>query len=235
MELSGECNDWDVDFNELRRKLNLPIREPIDPQQVDLVSLPMSRYAYLVVEKMLDEQLEQAYEAVRDVGSRKAVRRLAQEVVRRPSLETRIDTIEAHELLSNLAVEFEDALAHLSEARRLGVAQGDSPARWLVSELEIYLLQGDVAHAQRLLNEIQARYLQEPGIAQALMEVLSRLRWERPDRHPAAAELDSTDQRTLVEAGAAETAGRIWTPDQTSSAGAAERGKTSKLWVPGMD
>jgi hypothetical protein len=193
----------------------------------------LSRYAYLEVDKLSDDDLERSYEAVHMMGARKPLRQLAEEILRRPSMEGRVDFIHVHELLSELSADAERALVHLAEARRLGVAQGESPARWLVSEFELHLVQGDIQRAGRLLNEIQTRYLKEPGIAQSLMEVLTRVGLMTPDG-PVLDTVGAEETPSLVAAGAGDTTSRLWTPGQESSAPVA-REKESKLWVPGMD
>jgi hypothetical protein len=48
----------------------------------------------------------------------------------------------------------------------------ESPAPWLVMELTVRVRRGEAEEFIRLLNELQARHMREPGIAQAVTQIM---------------------------------------------------------------
>ena len=109
------------------------------------------------------------------------LRQLALEVIQRPTLDDRIDKVEAYDILSDVAETTDEALAYLEKARKLATADGESPAHWLIDELELRLLRGEAEKFLQLMKEIQTRYIKEPGVGAALLEVLSRYGLVTPD------------------------------------------------------
>jgi hypothetical protein len=162
------------------------------------------------------------------------LRGTALEVIDRDSLDDVVDKVETYDILSDVAPNTDEALEYLAKSRRLATAEGESPAAWLIDELEIRLLRREGDKFGQLFKEIHSRYLSEPGIASSLAAVLERYG------------LISPDGRLLVsptaEPGAAATgttaASSLWTPESEAAASdtAAAPGKPqSKLWIPGMD
>ena len=79
---------------------------------------------------------------------------------------------------------------------------------------------------------VQRRRVQvrEPGVAQALFQILSEAGIIGPDGRPtAAAERDAPG--IVVPGAAAAEPGKIWTPGSDQPGGA----KKSALWTPDMD
>ena len=232
LELQAEDTQWDHDFNALRKKLNLPTREPIDANTVDLERLPVHRLSLIDAKVLDDEQLLTVYRRAYAVMAVHPLRSIALEVISRETLDERIDKVEAYDILSDVATNTDEALSYLDKARKLATADGESPAAWLIDELEIRLLRGEADKFVHLLKEIQTRYIKEPGIAPALVETLSRYGLVTPDGRlmmPVA-----NDGNELQPTGAEANTGGVWTPE-AGSAGTDSGGEgksESKLWVP---
>jgi len=239
LEMSAGVAQTTLDFDQLRTELGLPSPGPIDPEGLDIVRLPLVRMARVDVKKMTDEQLITAYRRAAMLAVSSATVKLAPEVISRESVEGKVDKAEAYGILANQAASSEQALEFLAHAREIAVANEESPARWLLAEFDIRLRQGEATEAQRLLQEIQSRYLREPGIAQAVYEILGRYgiidpqadgAMPMPPADPQTASMPAhqgqADGGSGPDDGGAEQ--KIWTPDGTSSSSQ----KKSAIWTP---
>ncbi|HEX3870651.1 MAG TPA: hypothetical protein VHV77_09455, partial [Pirellulales bacterium] len=138
--------------------------------------------------------------------------------------------------LSNLEEDPNRALEYIGKARSTTLAAGKSCARWDISELAMRLERGDEVAASELLRHIQSRHGNEPGVGEALMQMLYAAGLVGADGRPVAAPAGAPSQGAgIVVPGAAPAgaeSGRIWTPGGEAPAGA---GKKSALWTPGME
>ncbi|MEX0819050.1 MAG: hypothetical protein WD070_05645 [Pirellulaceae bacterium] len=230
LELSGEQNGYEFDFNELRQTLNLPTRDAIDPAGIDTLKISLVQVPLLDVAKLSDKDLLTLYRRVVLKHAAEAIRHLAKEVLRRGSLNDKVDKNETYELLIRTAVNAEDALSYVADAKKTTTDAGGSPARWLLAELSIRLSRAESMACQKLIQTIQTRYMQEPGVAQGLYEILVSYGVISPEG--AAGGARPTAPPPMPAAAApAEPSSKLWTPDAASET----KGEKSKLWVPGMD
>ena len=118
----------------------------------------------------------------------------------------------------------------MADAKQAAAASGGSPARWLLAELSIRLAQADTSECQKLVQTIQTRHMQEPGVAQGLYEILVNYGIISPEGGPAGP--GAAAPPPLAAAPTPEPASKLWTPD---AAAAETGGEKSKLWIPGMD
>ena len=118
LELEDTDPAADEICDELRRRLNLEAPQPIDPEVVDTTSLRLARFARLAVERLNDAQLAQAFQRAAAAGYESALRRLAQEAVRRNKLAGDIK-LAAYQYLAQFEEDAEKGQAYLAEARRL--------------------------------------------------------------------------------------------------------------------
>lgn len=217
------------DFNELRTRLGLPGQQPIDPSTVALQELSLLRLGRVEVKKLTDEQLVDLYKRADHYRHIVALRKLAEEVIARPSLDKLLNKAEVYGLLAQLEPDSHKAIALLDEARKAAEASKASTAPWDLAELAMRIAAGEVAEADRLLNHIRQEHIREQGVAQALFQILSDAGIIGPDGRPtAAAAAAAGESPGIVVPGAAAEPGKIWTPgsDQPS-------GKKSALWTPG--
>jgi tetratricopeptide (TPR) repeat protein len=229
LEQKCQCSRWDVDLNPLREKLGLPARASIDPTDKDVLEIPLIDLSRVEVEKLTDEQLTQLYETATLFGQYVARRRLATELIGRDTLEDEINKAELYGELADLASDLDEALEYLHKARDTAVAKGESPAMWLLSELRVRMLRQDATEAQELLNRIRTHHMSEPGISQALFEMLVQFGIITPQGQPTAAAMEGAQQAAGAPPAEATGDGKIWTPGGQPSAA---EPKESKLWIP---
>lgn len=237
LDLWSDRQPFDFDFDKLRTQLGLPASPKIDPNEIDVRSLSATQVRCLELEKLSDDDLKFIFEVVSVRPNGSLLYRIGQEVLKRPSMGEKIDQIEVHERMADLAPTSDEQLEHLAKARDLAVGSGESPASWLVAELDLRIQRGESDAAKRLITEIQARYLREPGVAQMFAQVLSKygLMPQTPGGLPPGAVPADAVEGVPAEVGAAAApSGGVWTPDGPSPASppAGEGEEKSKLWIP---
>jgi len=148
LELSNEQNGNEFDFNELRAALNLPTRDTIDPADIDALKISIVQIPLLDVAKLSDEDLLTLYRRVVMKHASEAIRHVAKEVLRRSSLNDKVDKNETYDLLIRTAVDVDDALSYVAAAKKTAADAGTSPARWLLAELSIRLSRAEATACQ---------------------------------------------------------------------------------------
>lgn len=246
LELHGQQNRWSFDFNELRRKLELPSAETIDPDTVDLAKIPLVRCARLDADKLPTAKLLDFFQYAAMMHAPAALRRLGEALVERERDESQISRADVYGILARAAADNDEALTMIEKARESDVAAGQSPARWLLSELSLQIEIGNGARAQELIQRIQAKHQREPGVMQSLVDVLARYGLIDSQAPPAS----RRDGGAAGAPAASASDGGIWTPGSPASAPAAgapedsaepagqpaaEAESKSGLWLPGMD
>ncbi|HET6883244.1 MAG TPA: hypothetical protein VFI31_23945 [Pirellulales bacterium] len=215
-----------IDFNELRRQLDLPVAEPIDLGTTGLETLPLTRLHRLDAAKLSNEQLAAAWRRAVAFRARLACSRFAVEVVSRPSMPA-AERGQANGMLANFTGNLDKALEHLGLARQLSKEAGGSCAGWDLEELTLRLASGKVESFMELVQHINTAHRNEPGVLERLFQFMYEAGLIDEHGRP----LHSTAQpasELVVPGGAAAAAGKIWTPG--SEAGDE---KKSTLWVPG--
>jgi len=217
----------EFDFNELRRKLGVAELGTIDPANVSLADLPLVRFGRVDVKKLSDEQLIELYQRADHFRHIAALRKLAHEVIDRPGLD-KLDKAEVYGLLAQIEPDGSQAVGYLDKAREAAEAAKKSTAPWDLAELALRISRGEVAEADRLLHHIRNDHMREPGVAQALFQILADAGIIGPDGQPAmppgAAAEAGPD---IVVPGGGGQPGKLWTPDSDQPSG-----KKSALWTP---
>lgn len=224
----------DFDYNQLRAQLGLETFGKIDPAGVNIMHLPAWRLARLETEKLSDEQLMAAFQRAVYYADGTSLRPLAETILVRESMRDAIDPREVYELLIQLLPEPSHSAEYAVRAQEYAKSKGDSPARYMLMELQTRVALGDGRRAQELIQTLSTVHRSEPGISQALMQILVQLGVMTPDgrmRAPAGAPPAAMAAGINAEAPAV-AAGGVWTPDAPAPA-AGE--KKSGLWLPGMD
>jgi hypothetical protein len=234
LELAGEQGKFDFDFNELRSKLGLPLRVDLDPAELGTSRVSLTRMHLLPAEKLPDEQLAGMYVLSVLYHLPRAVRRLAAEVLRRPSLKSTISRAEVCHSLFVLSRTPDEALDWLLQAQRAAVEAKQSPARLLLEELELRRVRGEIEECRRVLMQLQTRHAQEPGVAQAIYAWLRNIGAITPDGRMAARPDVAAQQAAGAAMGTeAAPASGLWTPGQPTAPPAGQ--SKPSIWVPGMD
>jgi hypothetical protein len=221
--------DRDVEsIAELRRKLDLPQSETIEPGREPVNGLPLVRVPRLNLATASDEDIVLLYRRAILVGAQAAIVRLAREAVRRPSLAERIPPADAYQRMLALERDPDQALAIIDEARQRGKSSGESTASWDLAELEIYITSGRVEEARDMLTRIEQEHRDDPQVTAALYQLLYET-GVIPDEMPAHSRAggDELPAAAAVAGPAAAEPGRIWTPGSDRPTG----GK-SAIWTP---
>src|SRR5439155_4274317 len=156
----------------------------------------------------------------------------------------KIEKTEVHDILGRMSLDANEAVDHLIKAQEIAKAKGRSPARYLLAELPYRLQRGEEQESRRILNLLTTRYANEPGVQQALLNLLAQLGLVRVD--PATGRPVMMIPSGGVPGAAPTAVGSIpaapmeaplpksalWTPE--GAAPAAAEGK-SKWWLPGME
>ena len=235
LELHGQQNRWQFDYDELRTKLDLPAGSVIDPETVDLNQLSVVRYARLDAARVPTDQLATLFQYAAMMSAPMAVRNLGRELANREVTDDLLNKAAVYEILARMSLDGDEALQWIDKAREAEVAAGGSPARWLLAELSLQIEQGNGDRVQELIQRIQAKHQREPGVMQGLMNLL--MRYGLLDPYAAGAPGAGMPAPGVPAAEADE--GGIWTPDSPASkpaespAGGGE--EKSGLWLPGMD
>jgi hypothetical protein len=236
LELATQQSGSQFDFNQLRSQLGLPTLGPLDAKTTPIGELSLARLARLDVQSLSDEQLVSLFQAADHFRHIAAIKKLAHEVLARASLAGKLDRAEVYGTLAQIEPDAEQALRYLDEARREAEAAKKSTAPWDLTELAMRIARGEVTEADRLLSHIRSQHIREPGVAQALFQILAEAGIIGPDGRPtaaaaAAAAAGPEAAGIVVPGAAAAEAGKIWTPGSEQPAA----GKKSALWTPDMD
>jgi hypothetical protein len=224
LEHCAERLPGEIDFNELRSRLGLPALGPIDPRQQPPLEAPLVRLARLTVEGLSDEDLISVYYRAGAFAVRPALRKFAQAIIDRPSLAGSEEQQHAYATMARTEEDLARGLEYVAQGRRAGEAKGQSSAAWDLMELSFHFAHRDGPNAVRLLEHIQSRHIEEPGVGEALTQMMIDVGLLRPDGTPVTLP-EQEPAMAGVEEPAAE-AGGLWTPDS------AQPGSGGKLWTP---
>ena len=214
-----------LDFNELRTRLGLPLLGPIDPREQPVENLPTVRLGRLSVERLSDKELLAAYYRAGAFGIRPAMRSFAEAVVNRPSFADSDERLHAYSILARNEEDMPRALEYVEQGRRAAEAKKESSASWDLMELSLRFAHRDGQQAMRLIEHLQKHHLEEPGVGEALTRMLIDVGLLRPDGTPAFG--PETPEPAMATAGEPATEpGGLWTPDS------AQPGSGGKLWTP---
>ncbi|HZZ30200.1 MAG TPA: tetratricopeptide repeat protein [Pirellulales bacterium] len=220
-------------YNQLRRNFKLPELGDLNSAGLDMNQLPLNRMFRLQPESLSDEQLQQAFNRAVVANFALALKRLAPEVVQRPNIPVPEYKLSAYRWLVRTAPNSTAALQIIDEARKLAEAHKQSSASWDLLELSLRIQLGDGQTVLQLIDHIQRQHAREPGVAQALVQLLMQFGLITPDGRlavgaapPAAA--GASAATPLVVPGAAAEPGKLWTPDAPQATGE----KKSALWLP---
>ena len=211
-------------YNALRKKLGLAEVAEVDAKGKDIARMPLGRLARLKVETLDDDQLKQAFNRAMVANYVLALRRLAPEVVKRPTLPVAEYKLSAYRMLVRSAASSAEALATIEEARKFAESQKQSSAPWDLMELSFRIQRGEAPAVMQLIDHIQRQHAREPGVAQALVQLLMQTGLIGPDGRMA---VDMGAPAGVP--GAAAEPGKLWTPDAPQAGGGE---KKSALWLP---
>jgi tetratricopeptide (TPR) repeat protein len=224
------------DYNELRRRLDLPIAEPIEPGAGDVTQVAVPRLGRVMVGKLDDATLSKLFRRALLIGLRRTTATYAAEIVRRPSLENHNDTMMARRTLVSYAPDSNAALAEIAAAREAAEKAHQSTAPWDLEELRLRLILNDQQRAVALIRSLAARQNREPDIAVALMQLLQE--FGIIGGPGSGASLPPAGEPSLAMGGGAAAAGsapsRLVLPGGEPASQAAGGASKPVIWTPGM-
>lgn len=222
------------DTNRLRSELGLPTLETIDATETRVTSLPLVRLARVDVTKVSDDDVLAGYRRAVSFGAQAAVERFGRELVARESLANRDERLQAYRLLARMSENPDEAIELIEAGRRTTIERGGSCANWDLLELSLRFERMESTEISRLMAHIESQHGREPGVIEALTQMLVQMGVLRPDGTPAmpVGPPPGAESSIVVPGGQPAEAGKIWTPD--GSSGSSE-GEKPKLWTPGMD
>jgi len=230
LEIDIQNNEPEFSLDDLREKLSLPRSEMLSLDGLDLKQVSEVQLGRLPMDQLNDQDLLTVYTRSALYGAARALKSSAREVVGRPALSDKIDLAGIFGTLADLEEATAEKLKYLDQAQEAAVAQGHSPAMWLLRALPIHLTSGDSATATDIINRIQQNHINEPGVADQFYGMLMQLGILRPDGTPAM---------QAPPAAAGGGGGQIWTPGDPNPPPAnqpdQEEPDKPGLWVPGMD
>lgn len=217
----------EFDFDELRRRLQLPTQEAISAEGTDVEKLSVVRLARLDFPKLEDQQLGVvAMRATMD-GLVLAAGRAMEENLRRPKEKRPLKAAVCYQFLSNSVEDSRRKLEYLDQAAQALKEEGLSCAPVDVQRLHIYIYRQDQEHALPLIVHLIDEHLNDQQFGQLVIETLAGLGLVRPDGRILRPRIESSP---IAAAAGVPEPGKIWTPD-SERAGSGE--KKSALWVPG--
>jgi tetratricopeptide (TPR) repeat protein len=217
-----------LDFNQLRAKLGLPTLDPIDPEGLDLFRLPVWRLSRLILDRLSDEALMIALQRAVTYVYSAAIELIGEAILARASLQGTYDPHELFPLLVQLATTPDKSIEFAQRAQAMENEHGHSPAQFMLMELEYQLALGKEAEIKRLINALSTTHIREPGVSDALMNLMVRMGLITPDGRPRGRERPGTQPAMAAES--SPPPGGLWTPDAPAPAPASE--SKSGLWLP---
>jgi hypothetical protein len=168
--------------------------------------------------KLSDDDLVMNFQRALQVVARQAVRKLGLEVVGRASLKGKIDLAGVYGHLADLEEASDEAIRYIDLARKAAEEQKQSTAPWDLEEVELRLRRGEPQEFGRLVEHIQSQHLREPGVAQALMQLLYQAGIVGQDGRPRNLPGGGVGVPGVSVPGAAVPSspgegGGLWTPD----------------------
>lgn len=226
LEQTAEVHGWEIDMDQLRRELHVPIPAPIDPTGRDLDTLPPTDWHRVMAARLTDEGLRACWLRAEAYAARRAALQFGAELLRRaPADMGELNLSDVCGRLAHRAFNSDQALEYLSKASRYAVAMGHSPAPSLLIELPLRFLRGETQEAFQVLRKLQQDHLREPGVAETLYHLLEQFGLVRQDLGPEARPEPAMAGIEAAPAAAVGTAERL-------ASAAAPPPKPSKLWLP---
>jgi len=227
LELSFQEASIGNTFVELRERLRLPPVGQIEVGSDGVDRVPLARLHRVAWEHVADDALLAANRRAMFAAAQLAVRVTARAILARDSLKSKVPAAQIYGLLARLEDDTSQALSLLDQARTAAESAGQSTAMYDLDELSLRLERGEAEEFSRLMSHIQTHHAREPGVAQAMMQILVEAGLMSPDGRPVRPPQEASP---LVVPGTATEPGKIWTPESEAAPG-----KKSALWVPGSE
>ncbi len=230
LEHWAEQMPGEIDFNELRTRLGLPTLDPIDPQKLPVEKISAVRLARMMVEPLSDDDLLEVFHHAQEFAVRPALRKFARAIIDRPSLAESKDREDAFVTMAQTEEDFDRAIEYVDRGRRAAEAAGKSDVMWDLMELSFNFARRNGREAARLIEHIQRKHGEEPGVGEALTRIMIDVGLLRPDGTPAMDPDAMEPAMAAANASPESEPAELWTPDSDQPGGGG-----GKLWTPGQE
>jgi hypothetical protein len=238
LETTIDASDGDFDFNRLRAKLGLPEAGPINPETAGpaekgdaasiVATVPLVRLARLEVEKLSDDLLLDGYSRAAAFHVERAIRKFGEAILARPTMKGSDAELDVLSRFCHSERDVDKRFEYVKRGREASKTNGKLCATWDLLELPIRLERGEPQEVGRLVQHLQSKHINEPGVADALLQFMVQIGAINPDGTPTAG-MTAAPQEPAAPAAEPE-AGKLWTPDGESGGG----GDKPALWTPDM-
>ena len=219
LEMLADIEDLgvEIDFNRLRKELQLPPRELLTFSDAEAGDVPLVRLSYLKLDSLSDNQLMAYYQQAFSVNMRSAIYHLGNEVLRRGLSNQHLTPAQIWAQVTEVSRTHEQMVDLVRRGRELAATTKDRQLLQtvLMTELRMWLAEQDLVRFQQTVQDlVQQRFINSQDAAQILTNV---------GIAPGPA-------GSFAQPAAAKPQG-LWTPDSAATA----PGEKPRLWVPGMD
>lgn len=221
-------------LRQLREQLGLPIPAAIDPTTAELTKFPRVRLDRLQTEKLTDGQLLDAFKRATVPRQIRALTNFAREIIRRDSLAGRPEVLSAYGILLSITAETDRSLELVEKARLAAQRAKQSTASFDLAELRLRFERGEQAEVGRLIDHLQREHGKEPGVFEAVFELLYDLglvdERGRPIGAADAPASPISPASPIIVPGTAAP-GKILVPGGEPAAASSK----PVIWTPGME
>jgi hypothetical protein len=209
-------------FEQLREQLQLPPAPRIDPETVDLASLPIVQVGQLELSKLSTTQLVRQLDRTMLVGGNLAALALGEELVTREDAEDEAMEL-AYRQLIRAEPDPERGIQWVERAKTWAQSKHKLAGEWVFLGLQLEVERGNGPGVEAALYEIQQKHLEEPGIADATFRLLyaAGLVTSQPG---------SPDPAPPPRPTQAPPRQRLWTPGSSGETSSAQ--EKPALWTP---
>ena len=206
----GEAFDASL-VDGLRDELGIPRLEKLAPSEEEVLT-PM-QMCRVDAEKLSDDQLMGYFQLSLMTQNYIALRELTPEVLKREHIEGARRDI-CHVNMARFASDHDEALDHFGKSRAEAAKIGAPIGILLVAEFEYRLRNGLEDKLDTLLQTIETRHMDEPGVQQELARLFQSL-GIHPGGIPEEAEMAAAEPAAVenTASGGSETASGLWIPD----------------------
>jgi hypothetical protein len=223
LEQTGARSEDRELLQELRDRLQLPRAEAIDPADIDMERISIVRVPRLELAKLTDDQLAKLLDNATMIGSQIAGMAIAEELVSRDSASDGMAA--AHRYLIRHDPDLDRACERVDKARQWAASHGESAALWALLDLKLQVERRDARRAEKVLSEIRTNYADEPGVSEAVYQILYAAGWAGPARPKA-----ETDGNLTGAPEPPAERSKLWTPG--GDVPAAQQGDKPAIWTP---
>jgi hypothetical protein len=243
--------DWSDKLDPLRQTLKIGREPEIDPDTVDVATVPLTRIAYVPVDRLSDEKLAAIYTRVRRYQLQRELLRVAQAISARPGYFDRVSNPKPIEVAGILVVEASsqrdwDRAEQTFEAGRASDPHRDRPentVEWEMLHVRLRAVHTPPKDWVPELARVITTWSNDKRVSEVLLFGLVQMGLIRlvpnPDPNKGGYVADSRTLERLLdeygprittstgELGITATGPGIWTPES------AKGGAGGGLWTPG--